>query len=129
MLSMTARSEYIEAVKRLKEMGAETQEEMIAILAHQVRIQDKKLDEFREINEYRKPIPNNWIHRIDCGTDMMECPKCSCRIIGKWFSYAVGDRGYGFCPYCGEDVRKKTELSKGFVDSLFEESKKEGNDE
>ena len=107
MLSMTARDEYREAVKKLKAIGAESKEEMIAILAHQVRIQDEKLEEFRDIYEYRNPIPNNWIHRVDTGIGMLECPKCECRANEAMFSYAVGNRGYSFCPYCGEDLRKK----------------------
>lgn len=55
--------------------------------------------------EYREPYPNRYRITEDCGTKMLECPKCKCRIQAVNFSYAVGNHGYKFCPYCGEDVR------------------------
>ena len=57
--------------------------------------------------EYREPYPNRYRITEDCGTKMLECPKCKCRIQAVNFSYAVGNYGYKFCPYCGEDVRKE----------------------
>lgn len=56
---------------------------------------------------YQKPIPNKWIKRIDEDNDMLECPKCGCRVGAKAYSYAVGNNGYSFCPYCGADLRKQ----------------------
>lgn len=56
--------------------------------------------------ELRNPIPNRYRTYIDNGHKMLECPKCECRITASFFSYAVGNNGYGFCPYCGEDLRE-----------------------
>ena len=39
-------------------------------------------------------------------TVKVKSPKCECQITANPFSYAVGSRGYSFCPYCGEDVRE-----------------------
>lgn len=58
-----------------------------------------------DIYEYRLPVPNKYIHTIDNGEKMLKCPKCDCGIIASAFSYAVGNCGYKFCPYCGEDLR------------------------
>lgn len=55
---------------------------------------------------YRKPRPNKYIKGIDCGCTMLECPACRWRIQYNAFTYAVGDLGFSFCPYCGTDVRK-----------------------
>ena len=52
------------------------------------------------------PIPNYYIMRIDTECILLECPHCKGRIISTAFSYAVGNQGYAFCPYCGEDLRK-----------------------
>ena len=57
--------------------------------------------------EFREPYPNRYRITEDCGTKMLECPFCKCRIQAINFSYAVGNRGYSYCPYCGEYVRKK----------------------
>lgn len=59
----------------------------------------------------RNPFPNNYKHVIDNGTEMLECPECECRIQANFFSYAVGDYGYKFCPYCGVDLRVKSQLT------------------
>jgi hypothetical protein len=56
---------------------------------------------------YREPNPNTYIKAIDCGSQMLECPECKCRIIYNAFTYAVGNRGFSFCPYCGKDRRKQ----------------------
>lgn len=56
---------------------------------------------------YREPIKNKYIIAIDNGSKMLKCPKCECQIIANPFSYAVGSRGYSFCPYCGEDLREE----------------------
>lgn len=58
--------------------------------------------------ELRNPIPNRYRTCFDTDYKMLECPKCECRITASFFSYAVGDNGYGFCPYCGEDLREKS---------------------
>lgn len=65
----------------------------------------------KEEYTYRKPYPNRYIKTVDCGAKMLECPnpKCKCRIQAAPFSYAVGNYGYKFCPYCGEDVRKEAD--------------------
>ena len=55
---------------------------------------------------YREPIKNKYIIAIDNGCKMLRCPKCECQITANPFSYAVGSKGYSFCPYCGEDVRE-----------------------
>lgn len=54
----------------------------------------------------RKPVPNKYIEAIDNGTRMLECPKCKGRIQFNPFTYAVGNLGFQFCPYCGENVRE-----------------------
>ena len=56
---------------------------------------------------YREPVPNIYISTVDVGAPMLECPGCKARIQANAFSYAVGNMGYQFCPYCGKDVRKK----------------------
>ena len=57
--------------------------------------------------QYRTPIPNIYKKKIDTGTKMLVCPDCGCGIHAEQFSYAVGNLGYSFCPYCGKDVRKE----------------------
>lgn len=59
---------------------------------------------------YREPPPNKYIKAIDNGDTMLECPECKCRIQYNAFTYAVGTRGFSFCPYCGTDVRKEDDL-------------------
>lgn len=54
---------------------------------------------------YREPNPNTYVKAVDCGEQMLECPECKCRIIYNAFTYAVGSRGFSFCPYCGKDRR------------------------
>ena len=56
---------------------------------------------------YREPIPNIYTKTVDVGAPVMECPECKGRIQSNAFSYAVGNLGYAFCPYCGKDMRKK----------------------
>lgn len=56
---------------------------------------------------YREPIPNIYTKTVDVDAPVMECPGCKGRILSNAFSYAVGNLGYAFCPYCGKDVRKK----------------------
>lgn len=58
---------------------------------------------------YREPIPNIYTKTVDVGAPVMECPGCKGRIQSNAFSYAVGNLGYAFCPYCGKDVRKKVQ--------------------
>lgn len=72
------------------------------------QIQAKEIPE----KEYslRRPVPNKYIIEIDNGYKMLKCPKCECRIISIHFSYAVGNCGYSFCPYCGEDLRKPEQM-------------------
>ena len=60
---------------------------------------------FRKECEYSETFPNKYINAIDNGEKMLRCPFCKCQIIANPFSYAVGSRGYSFCPYCGEDLR------------------------
>lgn len=55
---------------------------------------------------HRNPIPNKYRHVIDTGFDMLECPECEGRIQYNPFSWAVGDKGFAFCPYCGADLRR-----------------------
>ena len=62
---------------------------------------------FRKECDYREPVPNKYISAIDNGNKMLRCPSCKCQISVNPFSYAVGSRGYSFCPYCGQDVRKE----------------------
>ena len=64
-----------------------------------------------KIYPYRKPYPNKYVHCIDNGTSMLECPKCLCRIQEVPFSYAVGNHGYKFCPYCGADLRAEEQMN------------------
>lgn len=59
--------------------------------------------------EDREPYPNRYRITEDNGCKMLECPKCKCRIQAAPFSYAVGNYGYKFCPYCGEDMRKEAD--------------------
>ena len=61
----------------------------------------------QDIYSYREPVPNIYVSTVDIGTPMLECPGCKARIQANAFSYAVGNMGYQFCPYCGKDVRKK----------------------
>lgn len=61
------------------------------------------------LNSYRsysEPEPNKYISSIDTECIMLECPECKSRIISTAFSFAVGTKGYSFCPYCGADMRK-----------------------
>lgn len=61
------------------------------------------------LNSYRsysEPEPNRYISRIDTECIMLECPECKSRMIATAFSFAVGTKGYSFCPYCGADMRK-----------------------
>ena len=48
-----------------------------------------------------------WVHSVDNDCDMLECPKCKCRVILKPYCDAIGTRGTSFCPYCGEDLRNE----------------------
>lgn len=61
---------------------------------------------FNREYEYRKAYPNKYIVTSDNGSKMLRCPECTCQIIAYPFSYAVGNRGYSFCPYCGEAMQK-----------------------
>lgn len=53
----------------------------------------------------------NWEITIDNEQDMYTCPKCECRMIADWYDLAVGTRGYNYCPYCGNDMRKEFQLT------------------
>ena len=53
-----------------------------------------------------KPIPNRWVWSEDNGEPFCKCPKCDCGMNPYDYSHAVGTRGWSFCPYCGEDLRK-----------------------
>ena len=55
---------------------------------------------------YRQPVKNKWRKRIDI-VPVLECPECECRVLATDYSYAVGNRGYSFCPYCGADLREE----------------------
>ena len=57
--------------------------------------------------DYRQPVPNRYIITEDTGTKMLECPACGGRIQAYPFTYAVGNHGYRYCPYCGEHVEKQ----------------------
>lgn len=59
------------------------------------------------LNHYCDSEPNKYVSRIDTECIMLECPECKSRIIANAFSYAVGSKGYSFCPYCGADMRKE----------------------
>lgn len=59
----------------------------------------------KEYVDYEKPL-HRYVNAIDNGCKMLRCPECKCQIQAYPFSYAVGTRGYSFCPYCGKDVRK-----------------------
>lgn len=48
---------------------------------------------------------NRWKRGVDNDTDMLECPKCQCRVLAKEYILSVGTKGFSFCPYCGEDLR------------------------
>lgn len=62
---------------------------------------DSKRQIFTRIfQEYKKGA---WINTEDTGTDMLECPKCECRVITSSYLRAVGTKGMRFCPYCGAD--------------------------
>ena len=74
------------------------------------------LRELRRIRaHFSKPCelrePNSHIYKtcIDNGTYMLECPKCKGRINYNPFTYAVGDDGFHFCPYCGAKTCKEEE--------------------
>lgn len=58
--------------------------------------------------QYREPPASKYNTTVDNGSTMLECPECGCRIQYNAFTYAVGSRGFSFCPYCGVDVRKET---------------------
>ena len=60
---------------------------------------------------YRQPVKNKWLKRIDI-VPVLECPECECRVLATDYSYAVGNRGYSFCPYCGADLREEREDDK-----------------
>lgn len=77
----------------------------IVFIGNKYRDRDFFLEN-REEYSYRNPTPNRYIKVSDCGSKMFRCPQCGCGISAVPFSYAVGDRGYSFCPYCGKDVRK-----------------------
>jgi hypothetical protein len=55
---------------------------------------------------YREEPPHRYVNVIDNACKMLRCPECKCQIQAYPFSYAVGTRGYSFCPYCGKDMRK-----------------------
>ena len=59
---------------------------------------------------YRQPVKNKWLKRIDNDCQMLECPKCECRVLATDYSFAVGNKGYSFCPYCGADLREETDV-------------------
>ena len=61
--------------------------------------------------EGRQPVPNRYIVTWDTGQKMLECPECENRIQAYPFTYAVGNLGYRFCPYCGENVQKQEQMS------------------
>lgn len=58
---------------------------------------------------YHEPMKNNYKKAINNGSQMLECPKCFSRINANAFTYAVGNAGYAFCPYCGADLRGEEE--------------------
>lgn len=60
-----------------------------------------------QYNRYSEPELNKYISRIDNECIMLECPECKSRIISTAFSFAVGTKGYSFCPYCGSDMRNE----------------------
>ena len=55
---------------------------------------------------YREEPLHRYVNAIDNGCKMLRCPECKCQIQAYPFSYAVGTRGYSFCPYCGKEMRK-----------------------
>lgn len=78
---------------------------------------------FNKEYEYREAYPNKYILTVDCGTKMLRCPECKCQIQLYPFSYAVGNRGYSFCPYCGKDLRKyeTEEADRQTVDGIIQD--------
>ncbi len=62
---------------------------------------------------------NGWERRIDNDFEMLECPKCKCRVKALHYIVAVGTHGFNFCPYCGEDLRP-SQLS--MFDDLLKEA-------
>jgi len=49
-----------------------------------------------------------WQITIDNGFKMYTCPECECRMIKNNYDYAVGLKGFNYCPYCGADMRGET---------------------
>ncbi len=45
-----------------------------------------------------------WHQSYDSGSRMYECSACGGRMIADPYDLAVGEKGYGFCPYCGADM-------------------------
>lgn len=60
----------------------------------------------RDINEAL--AKTRWQITIDNGLQMYTCPECECRMIKVNYDYAVGTKGYNYCPYCGADMRGET---------------------
>lgn len=50
-----------------------------------------------------------WKITIDNGFKMYTCPECECRMTKNHYDFAVGLKGFNYCPYCGSDMRKEEE--------------------
>lgn len=46
----------------------------------------------------------SWRKEIDNGHQMLACSSCGGRVIRLWYDRAVGDNGFRYCPYCGEEM-------------------------
>ena len=71
---------------------------------------DMRGDTNDEPYTYRQPVKNKWLKRIDNDCQMLECPECESRVLATDYSFAVGNKGYSFCPYCGADLREETDV-------------------
>lgn len=77
---------------------------------------------FWEVGQIQKAIDRTrWKITIDNDEDMYTCPKCESRMVAESYDRAVGLEGYNFCPYCGTDMRKPTQMT-------WEDIRKETNE-
>lgn len=56
--------------------------------------------------DVRENVKGEWLSKIDTDTEMIECSYCGCRAIRGPYRLALGTKGFGFCPYCGADMRE-----------------------
>lgn len=64
-----------------------------------------------------------WKITIDNDEPMLTCPECECRMIARWYTLAVGYRGYRYCPYCGKDMKEDQLTIQDFLKEEKHDSK------